>query len=144
MAKTPGEWWYEQPSVKYHLAGVFEGGGAKGVAYIGVLERLAEECFWFRRVAGSSAGALAAALVASGATTTEIRAGMGQLLAPIKKLAARKVRRLTRLYWHGGMYSNRVMHIWLENWLAHQARGIPIPPETADPSLRSTPRAGHL
>lgn len=113
--------------MKHHVAGVFEGGGAKGIAYIGVLERLAEEGIWFRRVAGASAGALAAALVASGATSAEIRTGMDQLLAPIRKVAARKARRLVRLYWHGGMFSNRALHIWLENWFAHQVRGTPLP-----------------
>jgi predicted acylesterase/phospholipase RssA len=46
--------------------GVFEGGGAKGVAYSGALLAMAESKCWFRAVAGASAGAITAALVASG------------------------------------------------------------------------------
>ena len=41
---------------------VFEGGGVKGVALIGALERLEEEGIEFGRAAGTSAGAIAAAL----------------------------------------------------------------------------------
>ncbi len=45
---------------------VFEGGGAKGVAFAGALEALAEEGHEAGRVIGASAGAIAAALVAAG------------------------------------------------------------------------------
>ncbi len=46
--------------------GVFEGGGAKGVAYVGALRAAEEAGVHFRAVAGSSAGAITAALVACG------------------------------------------------------------------------------
>ena len=48
------------------IDGVFEGGGAKGAAYVGALTNLQEKGAWFRRVAGSSAGAITAALIAAG------------------------------------------------------------------------------
>lgn len=48
------------------IDGVFEGGGAKGTAYAGVLETLREKGVWFERVAGTSAGAITAALIAAG------------------------------------------------------------------------------
>lgn len=48
------------------VLGVFEGGGAKGVLYVGALEAMAERNLWFSAVAGSSAGAITAALIASG------------------------------------------------------------------------------
>jgi len=48
------------------IDGVFEGGGAKGTAYAGVLETLQEKGIWFERVAGTSAGAITAALIAAG------------------------------------------------------------------------------
>ncbi len=48
------------------IDGVFEGGGAKGAAYIGALTNLQEKGIWFKRVAGSSAGAITAALIAAG------------------------------------------------------------------------------
>jgi predicted acylesterase/phospholipase RssA len=46
--------------------GVFEGGGAKGVAYVGALRAAEEAGVRFGAVAGSSAGAITAALVACG------------------------------------------------------------------------------
>jgi NTE family protein len=52
---------------------VFEGGGVKGVALIGALKRLEEEGIEFGRVAGTSAGAIAASLVASGYKAEEIK-----------------------------------------------------------------------
>jgi predicted acylesterase/phospholipase RssA len=52
--------------------GVFEGGGALGVAYAGALIALAQQGVWFQRVAGTSAGAITAALVAAGYNAVEI------------------------------------------------------------------------
>ena len=64
---VPAQYWHGRPGVIEHLFyGVFEGGGAKGVAYTGALLALAESKCWFRAMAGASAGAITAALVASG------------------------------------------------------------------------------
>ena len=64
---VPAQDWYGRPGAIEHLFyGVFEGGGAKGVAYTGALLAMAESKCWFRAVAGASAGAITAALVASG------------------------------------------------------------------------------
>jgi len=46
--------------------GVFEGGGAKGLAFVGALDFMEQHRLWFRRVAGTSAGAITASLVAAG------------------------------------------------------------------------------
>ena len=63
----PAQYWYGRPGAIEHLFyGVFEGGGAKGVAYSGALLAMAESKCWFMAVAGASAGAITAALVASG------------------------------------------------------------------------------
>jgi NTE family protein len=53
---------------------VFEGGGVKGIAYAGALEVLEQQNILpdIRRVAGTSAGAITAALVALGATSREV------------------------------------------------------------------------
>jgi predicted acylesterase/phospholipase RssA len=55
-------WW--QGTTLYD--GVFKGGGGKGILYVGALEEVAASGRWFRAVAGSSAGAITAMLVASG------------------------------------------------------------------------------
>lgn len=54
--------------------GVFEGGGVKGIALIGALKRLEEEGVVFGRVAGTSAGAITASLVAAGYNVDELKA----------------------------------------------------------------------
>lgn len=60
---------------KYHFKNlVFEGGGVKGIAYVGALEKLDEEGILkdIERVAGTSAGAMVAVLVGLGYTAKEI------------------------------------------------------------------------
>ena len=52
---------------------VFEGGGAKGIVYIGALEVLEEAGIKPKRVAGSSAGGIIAGLVAAGFSAEEIK-----------------------------------------------------------------------
>ena len=59
--------WYKQPeAVNRWFNGVFEGGGAKGIAFAGALKALKRRRCWFNSVAGSSAGSITAALIASG------------------------------------------------------------------------------
>ncbi len=52
--------------------GIFEGGGAKGLAHVGVLTVLEERRFELKAVAGTSAGALVAGLCAAGYTSDEL------------------------------------------------------------------------
>jgi len=53
------------PAVTY-VDGAFEGGGAKGFCYLGALDAISRSGIWFDRVAGCSAGAITAALIAAG------------------------------------------------------------------------------
>lgn len=46
--------------------GAFEGGGAHGLFYLGALHAMAHAGIWFGRVAGTSAGSIAASLIAAG------------------------------------------------------------------------------
>src|SRR4051812_11447494 len=52
--------------------GIFEGGGAKGLAHIGALKAAEEDRVNFVGVGGTSAGAIVAALVAAGYTADEL------------------------------------------------------------------------
>ncbi len=56
--------------MKYDL--VFEGGGAKGMAFVGAYEAFTEEGHTFARLLGTSAGAITAALLAAGYTPQEM------------------------------------------------------------------------
>jgi predicted acylesterase/phospholipase RssA len=62
----PVERWWEEGATRHRLAGVFEGGGAKGLAYVGALQGVFASGAWFSAVAGTSAGAITAALIAAG------------------------------------------------------------------------------
>ena len=52
---------------------VFEGGGAKGVVFIGAIKVFEEKGFKARRLVGTSAGAITATLLAAGYSAKEIR-----------------------------------------------------------------------
>jgi NTE family protein len=52
---------------------VFEGGGVKGIGLVGALQTFEDAGFQWNNVAGTSAGAIVAALVAVGYTASEIR-----------------------------------------------------------------------
>ena len=67
------DWWLDPTRVEGFVHGVFEGGGAKGVLYAGALEGTLRRKLWFKAVAGSSAGAITAAMIAAGMTPAEIR-----------------------------------------------------------------------
>src|SRR5262245_18622681 len=52
---------------------VMEGGGVKGLALVGALTGLDQAGYTFRRVAGTSAGAIVGAVVAAGMPITELK-----------------------------------------------------------------------
>ena len=59
-------YWWKDDGLDNSWCGVFQGGGAKGAAYVGALCAWADQDQWFTEVAGSSAGAITAALIAAG------------------------------------------------------------------------------
>lgn len=61
---------------------VLEGGGVKGLGLVGAVLRLMRDGYSFERVAGSSAGAIVAALLAAGATADDLEGAMGRLDYP--------------------------------------------------------------
>ena len=94
---------------------VFEGGGVKGIAYAGALEVLEQRGVMagVRGVAGTSAGAYTAMLVAIGCTAAQIRA-----LATATNYAALEDHcdplRLATKY---GLYAGRALLAWIEQGL---------------------------
>lgn len=57
---------------------VFEGGGAKGMAFVGAMEEFEARGHTFDRLLGTSAGAIAAALLAAGYNSAEIMAALSE------------------------------------------------------------------
>lgn len=57
---------------------VFEGGGAKGMVFVGALEELTARGNTFGRLLGTSAGAIAATFVAAGYTVAEMRQALSE------------------------------------------------------------------
>ncbi len=58
---------------------VFEGGGVRGIAFLGAIQAMEEEKVEWQRLAGTSAGAVIAALLASGYKSDEIRDKMNDI-----------------------------------------------------------------
>lgn len=58
---------------------VFEGGSARGIAFIGAIQAMEEENVKWERLAGTSAGAVIAALLASGYKSYEIREWLSEI-----------------------------------------------------------------
>jgi len=70
--KIEAEFGTPLPAPKTLVDGTFEGGGTLGAAYAGALLALARNKIWFKRVAGNSAGAITASLIAAGYDANEI------------------------------------------------------------------------
>lgn len=64
---------------RYYADAVFEGGGVKGTAFLGALRCFDDAGIQFRKVAGTSAGAITAAMVAAGFSIEELETIIGQL-----------------------------------------------------------------
>ncbi len=103
------------------IDGVFSGGGMKGYALIGAIEAAEERGFQFKRVAGASAGAIAAAFLAAGFSSREIYQIM--IDAPRKTFLDASFRSLPiikwlMLYWSMGLYKGDALEKWLAESLA--------------------------
>ncbi len=57
---------------------VFEGGGAKGMVFVGAMEEFERRGHTYKRLLGTSAGAITAALLAAGYTAQEMLAALGE------------------------------------------------------------------
>jgi NTE family protein len=67
------------PDGNYYADAVFEGGGVKGTAFLGALRCFSDAGIHCRKVAGTSAGAITAAVVAAGFSSDELEAIVGDL-----------------------------------------------------------------
>jgi predicted acylesterase/phospholipase RssA len=109
VARSP---WYQDPNkVRHHFYGVFEGGGAKGIAYAGALLAMRERKCWFSAVAGSSAGAITAALIAAGLEPEEIAIATEEA---VKTVRSGFWSGLANLRAAGGFFDSEKLRGWLD------------------------------
>jgi len=106
---------------------VFEGGGVKGIGLVGAVKKVEEEGYRFENVAGTSAGAIVAALIAAGYTASELRGVLESLdyrrfqdksrmdripvVGPVLSLALNK-----------GLYGGKFVEGWVRELL--EAKGV--------------------
>lgn len=102
--------------------GVFSGGGVKGFALIGAYQALEQNGITFKRLAGTSAGALIAALIAAGYKSREIIDMMNELtlkdlLDSRKAFLPSSLAKWLSLYWRMGLYKGDKLERWIEEKL---------------------------
>ena len=59
---------------------VFEGGGAKGAGFVGALEVLSAAGHGYRRLIGTSAGAISATMLGAGYSASELMSAVSETL----------------------------------------------------------------
>jgi NTE family protein len=111
---------------------VFEGGGAKGVAYVGALHAIEDRGLGVAAVAGASAGAITAVLVACGYSAARLEKEMASSLSHLaaqlpprgnrSKLPWLKAlfRVLGALRAHGRVLDTQALRAWLAGLLAER------------------------
>ena len=102
---------------------VFEGGGARGLAFVGAIQAMEEEKVVWERLAGTSAGAVIAALLASGYKSYEIRDRLSEI--DFSKLRGKTILNripifgtFLELMVHLGIYKNDYLETWMDSLLS--------------------------
>jgi len=103
--------------------GVFSGGGIKGFAYVGAIQILEERGIQFKRVAGTSAGAILATFIAAGFNAKELEEifdelNLKALLDPPKIFIGMPFLKWINLYMRFGMYKGKALEKWFHKKLA--------------------------
>ncbi|MEC1180816.1 patatin-like phospholipase family protein [Metasolibacillus meyeri] len=105
------------------IDGVFSGGGLKGFALVGAYQVLEEKNYRFKRVAGTSAGAIMAAFIAAGYNAREIEELLDELNL-VTLLDKRKAvfnfpfLKWLNVYRHMGIYRGVALEKWFYRKLA--------------------------
>ncbi|MBN8190915.1 patatin-like phospholipase family protein [Bacillus sp. NTK074B] len=108
------------------IDGVFSGGGIKGLALIGAYQAIEEKGYTFKRLAGTSAGAVIAAFIAAGYSSRELLDIMDDVdfhkLLDSNAIIPLPILKWFRIYYRLGLYKGVALENWLEEKL--KARGI--------------------
>ncbi|WP_018923808.1 patatin-like phospholipase family protein [Salsuginibacillus kocurii] len=110
-----------------NIDGVFAGGGAKAIAFIGALKAMEDRGYVFERLAGTSAGALFASLIHAGYSSAEIKLMLEKV--DLEQFKDRKwpgsscnVLSWLSVYFYLGLYKGDQLEKWVEEKLA--AKGV--------------------
>ncbi|BCB04704.1 patatin-like phospholipase family protein [Bacillus sp. KH172YL63] len=108
------------------IDGVFSGGGIKGLALIGAYQAIEEKGYRFKRIAGTSAGAIVASFIAAGYSSSEIMKIMDEIdlkeLLDTNAIISLPIIKWFRVYYRLGLYKGMALENWLEEKL--KAKGI--------------------
>lgn len=132
-------------SEKKKLDAVFEGGGVKGIAFVGAVTVTEAKGYVFENVAGTSAGAIVASLIAAGYKASELKEIMNDLdytrfkdKAGLDKVPL--VGSGLSLLFEKGIYEGRYFEDWLRKLLAakniHTFSDLIINSEDKNPKYR--------
>ncbi|MGG2015560.1 patatin-like phospholipase family protein [Bacillus sp. S10(2024)] len=107
------------------IDGVFEGGGVRGIAHVGAICALEEHGYEWERVAGTSAGAIIAALLACGYTGKELRtiindANYTNFLTKTWLDKIPFIGKGVNVWFKMGIYKNDFIEQWLEDLLSQK------------------------
>ncbi|WP_110111293.1 patatin-like phospholipase family protein [Bacillus sp. CGMCC 1.16541] len=110
-----------------YIDGVFSGGGIKGFALIGALQAIEERGLVFRRLAGTSAGAIISSFITAGYTSNDIVDMMNEMdlkmfLDTRTKFLPSALTKWLFLYWKLGLYRGERLEKWVKEKL--EARGV--------------------
>ncbi len=101
---------------------MFSGGGVKGIAFVGAVAVCEQLGYRWRKLAGTSSGAIIAALLAAGYNALEVKELLKEL--DYKKIIAKNpwdyipFGRPVRVLFKKGMYSGDYLEDWIEQKLA--------------------------
>lgn len=133
LQRQSQDWWRDPTRVEGFVHGVFEGGGAKGVLYPGALEGMLRRRLWFKAVAGSSAGAITASMIAAGMTPSEMRdeqsPGLTAMARPTRWSGYRRLR------WGTGFLDHERILKWLTEVLRRQSSKLGLNVDERGPTF---------
>src|SRR5690625_1165281 len=103
--------------------GVFAGGGVTAFSFVGAMQVMEENGFEFERVAGTSAGAITAALIKAGYNSDELCSLLDELDMTVLKderftWLPFQMAKWFLLYFRLGLYKGEMLEKWLEDVLA--------------------------
>ncbi|MED1564100.1 hypothetical protein AJ85_00180 [Alkalihalobacillus alcalophilus ATCC 27647 = CGMCC 1.3604] len=109
------------------IDGVFAGGGVKAFSFVGALQVMEEKSMEFERVAGTSAGAIVAALIKAGYTSADLFEILDTLNIEVFKDERMSwlpftVAKWLHMYFKLGLYKGDELEAWLRTAL--EAKGV--------------------